>query len=158
MRFAQRMEADPFIGAGVRSKPGETRTEVGGYALAFIEKYGVTWTPRRLPADIPRGPESHCYENARRLVMQPDHRSWAYVEGIGHAWCVDGAGSVIDNTHPADLPLEEYFGVAFPGYVVGLIKMHVGTLESVVGAIDWAFPALMDDLPELLDRRFHPSV
>lgn len=85
----------------------------------FILKLGRDWVPHALPADVPRGPQRRCYENAGTLVLRQPGLS--YVEGyacppglipVHHAWCVDTQGRVIDNTL-ADPANTLYFGVPF---------------------------------------------
>ena len=154
LKFLHQLEADPIeVFTEKRRMFTEKRRILGDRAVAFIERFGRQWTYAPLSPDIPRGPENHCYANARALALAP---SLSYVEGIGHAWCVDSAGTVIDNTHPADLPnYEPYFGVAFDILAVCGVKVRVGFYEGVVGTIDWKFPRLIDELPTILDRRWH---
>jgi hypothetical protein len=72
----------------------------------------------KLPKGVRRGRPKQCYMNAYRLATRlPDE--YTYVEGMaipdvvsipmGHAWCVDNNGKVVDPTWP--LPGKAYFGV-----------------------------------------------
>ena len=126
---------------------------------AFLDRFGREWNYAPLPPDIPRGPEGECYVNARKLAVGS---TLTYVEGDaalgGHAWCADSTGTVIDNTWPADiLPPDRYFGVAFVPAAVFAVKIRLGTLDGVLWRIDYFYPWLMEDLHNLLDRRWHPS-
>lgn len=114
----------------------------------FTLKMGRAWIAQPLPDWVAPGPMRQCYENAGTLCMK--NRDLTYVEGyaqppglppIHHAWCVDAAGRVIDNTF-RDSTSTQYFGV----------PIRAETLRELVEESGrWGlFPEMMT--PELLLR------
>lgn len=114
----------------------------------FTLRMGRAWTPQPLPAWVMQGPMRQCYENAGTLCLE--NHNLTYVEGyaqcpglppIHHAWCVDAAGRVIDNTF-RDSDSSQYFGV----------PIRAKTLRKLVEETGcWGlFPEMMT--PELLLR------
>jgi len=138
------------------------RESCGDLWLAFLNRFGREWTYASLPADIARGPERHCFENALRLALaRPE---LAYVEGrealSGHAYCVTAEGVVVDPTWPADLaPLARYFGVALDvGAVIGIRRRVASPVGSILDLLDTRYPSLMPIAEVLLDRRWLQSL
>lgn len=88
----------------------------------WVVKYGRSYVPAALPADIRPMPLGRCYYNAYLLAKRRQSRGYFYVEGwatnkngdaMQHAWCADSLGGrVIDPTFPDPFG-REYFGVAF---------------------------------------------
>lgn len=71
-----------------------------------------------LPDGVRRGRPKQCFMNAYQLATSQSDK-YTYVEGMaipdvvsipmGHAWCVDNNGKVVDPTWP--VPGKAYFGV-----------------------------------------------
>ncbi|KWA83942.1 hypothetical protein WL29_21485 [Burkholderia ubonensis] len=143
----------------------------------FILKLGRDWFPQALPADVPRGPQRQCYENAGTLVLRQPELS--YVEGyacppglipVHHAWCVDAHGRVIDNTL-SDPANSLYFGVPFTRDLLwetisdtkhwGLLAEHMtpamlyGYLKDVQAGAWPAENAAATEVGELLRQFLH---
>ena len=84
---------------------------------SFLLEHGREWEPSPLPIKFKRGVIKQCYKNAAQMALK--FKELTYVEGyanniipVSHAWCVDLAGRVIDNTW--DNPeQQEYFGIPF---------------------------------------------
>lgn len=83
---------------------------------------GFEWAPGPLPEGVPEGKRGECFANAGRLA---DGASYRYCEGYGltdggiipvhHAWVIDEAGRVVDNTWQSfECAEREYFGVVVP--------------------------------------------
>lgn len=84
---------------------------------AFLLRHGREWEPARLPKNIHRGQMGECYRNASLLAISK--RDLTYIEGValniipvGHAWCIDRLGRVVDNTWPEPQRCQ-YFGIPF---------------------------------------------
>ena len=153
--FLERVEASP---PHQRDARRSERTDLGDFHAKFLERYGRHWVAAPLPPDIPRGRKKHCWENARALALKHPH--FAYVEGMealsGHAYCVDGAGQVVDNTWPADQAPPSYSGVAFDVGVVAAMKLRVGAFYSgMLLTVEYRYPWLWGDVHWLLDRRWY---
>ena len=91
--------------------------------IDYLKKHGQEYEAQPLPKGIKKGVMKQCYMNATKLaISKPD---LTYVEGIAytpklpgmmavaHAWVVDKAGKVIDNTW-SDPHESQYFGVPVP--------------------------------------------
>lgn len=88
----------------------------------YLEKHGQKWKSASLPKGVPKGKKQECYANATRLMW--GNHDYDYVEGVAyldglpkeigflHAWAVDKAGNVIDNTWPHP-EKNHYFGVKY---------------------------------------------
>lgn len=92
-------------------------SDMGHIPSIFTLKMGRPWLAAPLPSHIEQGPARQCYRNAGTLAMTDPELT--YVEGyacppggipVHHAWCVDSAGRVIDNTFE-DAASSIYFGV-----------------------------------------------
>lgn len=114
----------------------------------FTLRLGRAWAAQALPSWVKLGPMRQCYENAGTLCIE--NRDLIYVEGyaqapglppIHHAWCVDDAGCVIDNTF-RDSSHSQYFGVPIRAETLSKLVEETGC---------WGlFPEMMT--PELLLR------
>lgn len=88
-------------------------------SYALVLEWGRTFTPQAKPKGIKWGQRQRCYDNAYDLLEK--HPTFTYCEGfvlagpalfeVEHAWCVDEAGNVVDNTLRE--PGFAYFGVPF---------------------------------------------
>jgi hypothetical protein len=73
---------------------------------ALVLELGRAFAPQPKPRGIRWGKKKRCYDNAFDLLGQ--HPTLVYCEGfvlagpalfpVEHAWCVDEAGNVVDNT------------------------------------------------------------
>ena len=76
-----------------------------GTAHGYLLQHGQEWGPHiARPEDVKPGEMKGCFVNAYQLAIR-NPRRFFYVEGYAmavipteHAWCVDRAGNVIDNT------------------------------------------------------------
>ena len=90
-----------------------------GNAYALILELGQSFTAQAKPKGIKWGKKKRCYDNAYDLIVK--HPTMIYCEGyvflekvalpIEHAWCIDEAGGVVDNTVRASTVA--YFGIPF---------------------------------------------
>lgn len=104
-------------------------TDMGHIPSVFTLKMGRPWRAQSLPSGFEMGPPRQCYRNAGTLAMA--NTALMYVEGyacpvgsipVHHAWCVDAAGLVIDNTFE-DAARSQYFGVPIShGTLVALLE------------------------------------
>lgn len=88
-------------------------------SYALVLELGRSFAPQPKPQGIKWGRMKRCYENAFQLMTE--HPTMTYCEGfvfleklalpIEHAWCIDEAGGVVDNTVRASTVA--YFGIAF---------------------------------------------
>ena len=89
-------------------------------AERYVAAYGEEFKSQDKPKDVDQGPANECYRNASLVVLEnPD---LSYAEGFAtkgtsglsvlHAWAVDKAGNVVDNTIP-DAHEWKYFGVKY---------------------------------------------
>jgi hypothetical protein len=157
LRFLQQM----------RRLRAETRTPAAWHCHGpedFILTHGRPWATAPKPAAIRWGPRKACFGNAYRLAVR--HPEFVYVEGyaiahiaVHHAWVVDRAGVVIDNTWRPDRVLSPrdfaYYGVPFKtDYVVDMAARQqcFGVLypNQVAGRGGWT---LMTDDPAMF---LHP--
>lgn len=96
--------------------------------------HGPAWRPVERPADVPAGARHDAFRNAFALAQA---RDLDYCEGYTlppgydehpnrHAWCVDGAGTVVDPSpgwaDPGGRLRDCYFGIAIP---VAFARPHV---------------------------------
>ena len=91
--------------------------------MDYLEKHGQEYASQPLPKGIKKGVMKQCYMNATKLAISK--RDLTYVEGlaytpqlppgmaVAHAWVVDKAGKVIDNTWPNPEKCQ-YFGMPVP--------------------------------------------
>lgn len=103
---------------------GDIPAPIGQFSK-YLEANGQQWKSKALPKGIQVGTPKECFRNASMLMMY--NKEYDYAEGIAypsglsgdmagigflHAWCVDKAGNVIDNTweNPAG---SKYFGVRY---------------------------------------------
>lgn len=84
----------------------------------FLLAAGQAYGDRLFEHGFKRGEQGACYRNAFQLAHE--NPELTYCEGralsggivpMGHAWCIDPEGRVIDNTWRG--PETDYFGVAF---------------------------------------------
>jgi len=103
----------------IEKQIGKKPSKYNLYSLVL--KYGRRFTPAPKPKEVSWGKKGNCYENAA-IIMDDDGKRLIYCEGwatlreepgllIAHAWCVDSAGKVIDNTWRE--PGAEYYGIPF---------------------------------------------
>jgi hypothetical protein len=101
---------------------------------SLVLKYGTLYTGGRLEVS---GRIKECYINAYYAARD---NGWTYVEGyassiipVGHAWCLDGDGVVVETTWPE--VGSEYYGVPLrPEWVLAqaMKTKHWGVLPN-----DW---------------------
>lgn len=97
-------------------------TDMVHHSLAenYVAAYGEEFKTQALPKEYELSAPNECYRNASLLVVE--HDDLTYAEGfatkgdsplsIVHAWTVDKAGNVIDNTLP-DPENWSHFGVKY---------------------------------------------
>ena len=104
-------------------------------AYALVLELGRSFTPQPKPKGIKWGPKKRCYDNAYDLMTE--HPTMTYCEGfvllekvaipVEHAWCIDEAGGVVDNTVRASTVA--YFGIPFdPTWVTDMIESGAKSL------------------------------
>lgn len=106
---------------------------------ALVAREGRAWIAQALPKDIKRGTPKECFRNALTLVMRdPNLRyveGYALRRGIGipihHAWAVDKAGRVIDNTW-TDPEECEYVGMVFSAEALQNLEYYGTALDAAV--------------------------
>jgi len=86
---------------------------------ALVLELGRAFVPQPEPQGVKWGKKKRCYDNAFDLLGL--HPTLTYCEGfvlagpalfpVEHAWCVDEAGNVVDNTLRE--PGVGYFGIPF---------------------------------------------
>lgn len=91
------------------------------------------WSPGELPDGVPSGKLGECFLNAGRLALSSDYRyceGYAVTDGglipVPHAWVIDEAGNVVDNTwHHFDEDRErQYLGV-----IVSMKRLAASTVR-----------------------------
>lgn len=134
-------------------------------AAAVLERFalrnGSGFAGAALPPSCERGVSKQCFMNAARLSL---YERFTYCEGftcderlpfpVHHAWCLDDAGRVIDNTlkHPERFA---YWGVTFTKaeLMAHMLKHQTYGLLDIGGAnvdlIRARDPALFIELDEL---------
>ena len=128
----------------------------------FLLAHGRQWPARPKPRGVKYGRIKECFRNAFILAEAHEGEGWTYVEGyagraipVHHAWAVDAAGNVVDNTfRPSKfLPdADDYFGVAFTLDYVRRFTLRSGTwglLFNMDG--DWSY--MIDDSARVV----HPA-
>ena len=98
----------------------------------IVLKHGKFYTPQPLPKGYKRAKSKECFKNAYELSQR---EGLTYVEGyavpdfidlpIHHAWVVDKAGNVIDNTWKT--PGSVYFGISFDNEFVMSVIVETET-------------------------------
>jgi hypothetical protein len=106
------------------------RVAQGRSVESLVLRNGQFYRPQPLPAEYKRGKIKECFYNAYKLSW---NKNLTYVEGfangalvpVQHAWCVDAAGNVIDNTWPDCGTV--YYGVALDKQFVDRVVLETGT-------------------------------
>ena len=86
-------------------------------AVELLLEHGQFFKPQGKPRHIRWAMQKECFKNAAHLALE--HKDLTYVEGyadsdlfpLEHAWVVDAAGVVIDNTWRS--PGTVYYGIPF---------------------------------------------
>jgi hypothetical protein len=126
--------------------------------------HGEIFDAAPLPPDVEAGEQHCCFFNAFSLASQRPE-SYTYFEGVatyepeasrwpvGHAWCVDMKGRVVDPTWlgPTIRPLA-YLGVPLPAGLVEpyAYKFSHGTFHALANDVAVVYEALGLPLPESL--------
>jgi hypothetical protein len=141
---------------------GAVREELYHSVNRLLFDYGKLFDGAVLPPDVGVGEPHCCFFNAFSLASgQPE--SYTYFEGvatyepeasrwpIGHAWCVDMRGTVVDATwvNSTVRPLA-YLGIALPLSLVAphAYKRSNGTLHALANDIAVVYEALRLPLTE----------
>lgn len=114
-----------------------------GSAEGIVLKHGKGYKSQPLPEGIQQGTVKECFENATKLAAE--YPNYTYVEGfafpdfinlpIHHAWVVDEAGNVIDNTWKK--PGSAYFGIPISLQVLLHTISEKGTYTMLMHDNEW---------------------
>lgn len=122
-----------------------------------VKKYGRTFEPAVLPADILRWPVGVCFDACALNTAKSDGK-YQYVEGIAtikgetylHAWMTDGTYAFDPTWQATDddgndlVPPVEYRGVIMPITAVALFMRMTGYQGLLANR--WRLPDLVDDM------------